>query len=149
MKRLGLILMVMILAFGFGCSDAQAKKNRNAKFTDLPTLSQEFILKYFPQLTIDAIIIDDDREADVRFADGTEIEFGRDGYFKEIDNERGLTIDKLQMLPDQMRSSLAKDFAGYRIESIEHSNLFYKVDLEGTNGKDIEIHYDLNGQYLY
>jgi hypothetical protein len=149
MKRLGLILMVMMLAIGFGCSDAQAKKNRNAKFTDLPTLSQEFILKYFPQLTIDAISIDGDREADVRFADGTELEFGRDGYFKEIDNERGLSTAQLQMLPGQMLTSLTKDFAGYRIESVEHGDLFYKVDLEGTNGKDIEIHYDLNGQYLY
>ena len=143
-------MIVVLMMFGVGLANAQTtKKIRRAQFTDLPTLSQEFIVKYLPKLTINTISVDGNREADVKFTDGTEVEFGRDGYFKEIDNERGIAFENLQMLPDQMLSSLKRDFGAYRIESVEHGDLFYKVELEGANGKDIEIHYDLNGQYLY
>ncbi|MEG0949394.1 MAG: PepSY-like domain-containing protein [Bacteroidales bacterium] len=149
MKKIGL-LMVALLLFNFTfAEEMQGKKIRNAKFSDLPAMSQEFITKYLTKLTIDYITIDGNRKAEVEFSDGTDLEFGRDGYFKEIENDRGLTLNHLQMLPGQMLTSLKNDFGKYRIEKVEHKNLYYKVELEGDNGKEIEIRYDLNGQYLY
>lgn len=149
MKKIGLLMVSMLLITVAFAGEFQNKKIRNAKFSDLPTLSQEFITKYFPKLTIDFITVEGDRKAEVDFSDGTDLEFGRDGYFKEIENDRGLTMDHLQMLPGQMLTSLQKDFNQYRIEKVEHKNLYYKVELESANGKEIEIRYDLNGQYLY
>lgn len=149
MKKIGLLMMALLL-FNFTFAEGiQDKKMRNAKFSDLPAMSQEFITKYLMKLTIDYITIDGNRKAEVEFSDGTDLEFGRDGYFKEIENDRGLTLDHLQMLPGQMLTSLKNDFGKYRIEKVEHKNLYYKVELEGDNGKEIEIRYDLNGQYLY
>ena len=149
MKKIGLLLVTLLL-FNFTFSENfQQKRIRNAKFSDLPEMSQKFITQYFSKLTIEYISVDGNRKAEVDFSDGTDLEFGKDGYWKEIDNDRGLTMDHLRMLPGQMLTSLTKDFAQYRIEKVERKDLYYKVELEGQNGKEIEIRYDLNGQYLF
>lgn len=149
MKKIGLLFLSLLLCVGIASAQATTQKTRNAQFSELPALSQDFIKKYFAKLTIDHITVEGTKKAEVDFKDGTELEFGRDGYWKDIENDHGLTQDHLQMLPGQMLTSLKKDFSEYKIEKIEHRNTFYKVELQGKTGKEVEIRYDLNGQYLY
>ncbi|MEG1585728.1 MAG: PepSY-like domain-containing protein [Bacteroidales bacterium] len=149
MKKIGLIFMALLLFNFTFAENNQEKKIRNAKFSDLPALSQKFITQYLPKLTIEYITVDGTRKAEVDFTDGTELEFGREGFWREIDNDRGLSINHLQMLPGQMLTSLQKDFGEYTIETVEQKDLYYKVELKAKNGKEIEIRYDLNGQYLF
>lgn len=148
-NKIGLLIVTLLLAHFAFAENMQSKKIRNAKLSDLTTVTQEFMKQYFPNAAIDYISVDGNRKAEIELKDGTEIEFGMDGYFKEIENEKGLQMPHLQMLPGQMLTSLKDDFAKYQIEKVEHKNLYYKVELKGANGKEIEIRYDLNGQYLY
>lgn len=147
MKRLGL-LMVSLLLITVAFAD-NPQKVRNAKFSDLPTISQEFIQKYLPQLKVEYIEVEGTYKAEVEFTDGTEVDFGRDGYFKSIENDRGLTMDHLQMLPDVLRVNLEQNFKQFRIEKVEQRDLFYKVELEGPNDKEYEARFTLNGEFLY
>lgn len=149
MKKIA-FLIVTLLLFNFTFSeDFQQKKKRNAQFSDLPVLSQQFIKQYFATAAIDYITVIGDRKAEVDLADGTELEFGRGGYWSEIENEKGLLLDNLKMLPGQMLTSLKNDFGEYKIITVDRKDLYYKVELEGRNDKEIEIRYDLNGQYLF
>lgn len=125
----------------------EAQKIRNAKFSDLPKLSQEFITKYLPDLKIEEITVDGTRKAEVEFTDGTDLEFGEEGYWHEIENDRGLSVEHLQMLPGQMLTSLKDDFGSYKIIKVDRKDLLYEVELKAK--KEIKIRYDLNGQYLF
>ena len=94
-------------------------------------------------------MVEGTRKAEVEFKDGTEIKFGRDGYWKEIENDKGIPLDRLQMLPGQMLTSLRDDFGEYTITEVERMDVHYLVKLEGKNKKEIKLRYDLNGQYLF
>lgn len=149
MKKTVLALMAMLLV-SFSFADlASAQKIRNAKITDLTELSQKFIKDYFSDLKIDDITVDGTRKAEVEFTDGTDLEFGMDGFWKEIENDGGIPLERLKMLPGQMTTSLKDDFGEYKIKKVDRKDLLYEVELEGKNNKEIKIRYDLNGQYLF
>ncbi len=149
MKKLGISLLAFMLFSLAFVPSIQAQKNRNAKLTDLTALSQEFIKQYYADQTIDYIMVEGTRKAEVEFKDGTEIKFGRDGYWIEIENDKGIPLDRLQMLPGQMLTSLRDDFGEYTITEVERMDVHYLVKLEGKNKKEIKLRYDLNGQYLF
>lgn len=147
MKKIGFVLFALLL-FNFSfANDYSQDKIRNAKFSDLPQMSQDFIKKYLPTLTIEEITVEGTRKAEVDFTDGTDLEFGKDGYWRTIENERGIPLTHLQMLPGQMLTSLKDDFGQYVIKEVERKDVLYEVELMGK--KEIKIRYDLNGQYLY
>ncbi|MDO5572130.1 MAG: PepSY-like domain-containing protein [Bacteroidales bacterium] len=147
MKKTALILISLML-FNFSFSPMFSnEKIKDAKFSDLPTLTQDFIKKYFPNKTIAEINIEKGRKAEIEFKDGIELDFGREGFWKEIESEKGIHLTDLQMLPGQMLTSLKDDFGNWKILKVDQEDLLYEVTL--INKKKIKIRYDLNGQYLF
>lgn len=78
-------------------------------------------------------------EYEVRFANGTKIEFDIEGYLKSIDCGRNDYIDK-ELLPSPIQTYLRRNYANYKVVD-------YSIDDRGRRWEEHKI-YLSNGRYI-
>lgn len=142
MKKL-LLMAVCSLFVGF-VSAGNDVKTKDVK--KLPAVSQRFISKYFPSEKIAQIKIDKEamqkKDYEVLFESGTEIEFGSNGEWKDIDCQKGTVPSAL--VPAKITEHIKKEFSGKSIRSISRDKKEYELKL--SDG--MEVKYDLNGNFI-
>ena len=75
-------------------------------------------------------------------ANGTEVEFERNGQWKEMENKKaGIPYNAM---PAAISNYLKRNYARVLVEKIEKENRGYKVDL--SNG--LELEFDSKGKFL-
>lgn len=114
--------------------------------SELPVESRRFISAYFAQVDISHIKIEKNllgiKNYDVILTDGTNIEFDRSGEWTDID--RNNASIPAALVPSDIASYVAANFAGKQIVSIEKEIRGYSVKLD--NG--IELTFNTNGRLV-
>lgn len=123
------------LLLGFAIS---ANAQKKIEISELPKASQEFIKKYFNDKSIDVVKKDaehGEKGYEVKFKDGTEVEFWKDGSYREVDGD-----DKpipTGFIPKSIRDYVAKHYPNEKITHIDYGHKDIDVDL--TNKIDLEF----------
>lgn len=116
---------------------------------ELPKSAQEFLREYFSHTTIKSAKKDaehGEKGFEVKLSDGTEVEFWKDGSYREVDG--GVNPIPTTFIPDNIKAYVAKNHPNQKITHIDYGHkdldvdLTNKIDLEFT--KDGEILKDKN-----
>ena len=135
-------ILTVVLLLGFVISTNAQKK---IETTELPKPAQEFIQKHFSNTTIDTAQKDaehGEKGYEVKLKDGTEVEFWKDGSYREVDGD-----DKpipTEFIPASVRDYVAKNYPNEKITHIDYGHKDLDVDL--TN--DIDLEFTREGKIL-
>ena len=121
--------------------------NAQKKITtaELPKGATEFLEKHFKGIAIDKAKKDrEDGEKgyEVILADGTEVEFWKDGSYREVDG-KDKPIPTAYIDP-KITDYVAKNYPGKKITHIDYGHKDVDVDLTGK----IDLEFDKNGNFL-
>lgn len=128
-------IICAILLLGFAIS---ANAQKKIELTELPKESQEFLQKYFSKKAIDVVKKDaehGEKGYEIKFKDGTEAEFWKDGSYREIDGD-GKPIPT-EFIPAAIKNYVAKHYPNEKITHIDYGHKDIDVDL--TNNIDLEF----------
>lgn len=107
----------------------------------LPQNALQFIQKYFPNVNI--LYAEMDKKGyEVQLSNGVEIEFLRNGEFKEI--EGNYVALPFEILPQSVANTVCKTYPNTVITKIKRKWNFYEVKLNNM----MELYIDANGQLL-
>ena len=132
------LLMVIIATI----TNAQAKK---ISVSELPKEATVFLAKHFPKNPINIATKDwehGEKGYEVKLTDGTEVEFYKDGSWREVDGHK-------KAIPTAYIPKSIVDYvkANYPKEQITHIDKGHKdIDVDLTNKIDLE--FDTNGKFI-
>lgn len=107
----------------------------------LPQNALQFIQKYFPNVNI--LYAEMDKKGyEVQLSNGVEIEFLRNGEFKEI--EGNYVALPFEILPQSVANTVGKTYPNMVITKIKRKWNLYEVKLNNM----MELYIDANGQLL-
>lgn len=107
----------------------------------LPQNALQFIQKYFPNVNI--LYAEMDKKGyEVQLSNGVEVEFLRNGEFKEI--EGNYVALPFEILPQSVANTVGKTYPNTIITKIKRKWNFYEVKLNNM----MELYIDANGQLL-
>ncbi|OXA81628.1 Putative beta-lactamase-inhibitor-like, PepSY-like [Flavobacterium aquidurense] len=135
-------IIMAVLLLGFVIS---AKAQKKIETTELPKPAQEFLQKYFSYTSVEIAKKDaehGEKGYEVKLKDGTEVEFWKDGSYREVDGD-----DK--PIPTEFIPASIKDyvFKNYPNEKITHIDFGHKdLDVDLTN--DIDLEFTKEGKIL-
>lgn len=120
------------------CFAISANAQKKIEISELPKKSQEFLKKYFSNNSIEVVKKDaehGEKGYEVKFKDGTEVEFWKDGSYREVDGD-----DKpipTGFIPVAVKNYVAKHYPNEKITHIDYGHKDLDVDL--TNNIDLEF----------
>lgn len=129
------IIIIAVLMLGFALS---ANAQKKIEITELPKPAQEFLKKYFSNSAIDVVKKDaehGEKGYEVKLKDGTEIEFWKDGSYREVDG--GKSPIPTGFIPVSVKDYVAKNHPNEKITHIDYGHKDLDVDL--TNNIDLEF----------
>lgn len=130
---IAIIMAVMVCAASYYCS----ARNVIVTLQELPQQAQSFLAAHFDTSDISSIV-KDGNEYEVRFENGTEVEFNHKGQWENIDCKREpVPASIIALLPEQIPSYLKTNFKKAFITKLGKEHFGY--DLELSNGLDLEF----------
>ncbi len=129
------IIIIVVLMLGLTLS---ANAQKKIEITELPKPAQEFLKKYFSNSAIDVVKKDaehGEKGYEVKLKDGTEIEFWKDGSYREVDG--GKKPIPTGFIPVSVKDYVAKNHPNEKITHIDYGHKDLDVDL--TNNIDLEF----------
>ncbi len=136
-KILKLLPMLLIAVLGLSlasCSDDDDPISP----TELPSISKDFIIQYFPSVSIVSAQKDKD-DYEVVLSDGTKIEFDKKGDWVEVDATPGKALPT-GFYPAEIDAYLAQNFDGEGINEITKVPRGYEVEI--TTGTEMIFAHD-------
>lgn len=128
------IIMVVLLLGSVISTNAQ----RKIEITELPKPAQEFLKKYFSHSAVESAKKDaehGEKGYEVKLKDGTEVEFWKDGAYREVDG--GEKPIPTAFIPQNIKDYVAKHYPNEKITHIDYGHKDLDVDL--TNKIDLEF----------
>ena len=116
--------------FSFGILVANADNNRIITKENLPQKSQQFIGRYFGDSKITYVKEERDfieKSYEVMFADGTKVEFSRNGEWKEVDSR--LSAVPTTIVPAQIMKYVKENYPDVKVMQIERDKNEYELRL--------------------
>jgi len=113
--------------------------------SELPKPAQEFLQKHFSHTGIEIAKKDaehGEKGYEVKLQDGTEVEFWKDGSYREVDG--GKNPIPTAFIPASIRDYVAANYPNEKITHIDYGHKDVDVDL--TNNIDLEFTKD--GKFL-
>lgn len=137
-KRIFLVVGLLILTIS-------ASAQKKIEVTELPKPAQDFLNKHFSYTTVELAKKDaehGEKGYEVKLKDGTEVEFWKDGSYREVDG--GDNPIPTAFIPENIKAYVAKNHPNEKITHIDYGHKDLDVDL--TNKIDLEFTKD--GQIL-
>lgn len=127
MKKLFLLVLAL---FSLSVVNVKADNDRVITKEQLPAASQKFIATYFGGLKISYVKEERDllnKNYEVVFADGTKLEFLRNGDWKEVDCRYSQV--PADIIPAQIKKYVNEHYAGEKILQIDRDHNDYEVKI--------------------
>lgn len=137
MKKIILCLICLASLTLSACTHDDVPINQK----DLPQTAQQFINQYFSDCTI-AVVLKDGHEYEVKFTNGYDVEFDRNGNWESVDCQMSPVPEGIVPTPivNYVQTTYPQNFIVSI--SIDHN----KYDVELNNALDLE--FDKNGNFL-
>ncbi len=131
------ILLVLCMAF-VGIFAANADNDRMITAEQLPKVSREFIQKYFKDIGVSYVKLDQDfmeKSYEVLLTNGSKVEFDRNGQWEKIDCRRNPV--PAGIVPEPIKNFVKKNHPNQPIVKIERDRRGYEIEFR--NGFEIEF----------
>lgn len=115
-----------------------ASAQKKIEVTELPKPAQEFLKKHFSHTSVEKAQKDPEhgeKGYEVKLKDGTEVEFWKDGSYREVDG-RDNPIPTA-FIPDNIKAYVAKNHPNEKITHIDYGHK--DLDVDSTNKIDLEF----------
>lgn len=115
-----------------------ANAQKKIETSELPKAAQEFLQQHFSHTSVERAKKDaehGEKGYEVKLKDGTEVEFWKDGSYREVDG--GKNPIPTAFIPDSIKDYVAKNYPNEKITHIDYGHKDLDVDL--TNGIDLEF----------
>ena len=115
-----------------------ASAQKKIEVTELPKPAQEFLKKHFSHASVEKAQKDPEhgeKGFEVKLNDGTEVEFWKDGSYREVDG--GDNPIPTAFIPENIKAYVAKNHPKEKITHIDYGHKDLDVDL--TNKIDLEF----------
>ncbi len=126
------------LAFALLVVTISASAQKKIEVAELPKPAQDFLKKHFSYTTVEIAKKDaehGEKGYEVKLKDGTEVEFWKDGSYREVDGgDKPIPTD---FIPDTIKAYVAKNHPNEKITHIDYGHKDLDVDL--TNNIDLEF----------
>jgi phosphopantothenoylcysteine synthetase/decarboxylase len=129
------IIIIAVMFLGFTIS---ANAQKKIEVTELPKPAQDFLKKHFSNREIDVVKKDaehGEKGYEVKLKDETEIEFWKDGSYREVDG--GKKPIPTAFIPASVKDYVSKNHPNEKIIHIDYGHKDLDVDL--TNNIDLEF----------
>lgn len=114
----------------------------------LPANSHDFIKTYFSKDEVVTVESDGRKmQFDVKLGSMTEIEFGKNGNWREIENNKGIAETVYPAFPEALVSYIKKNYPSNRIIKIDCEPYGYEVVIN-TTPKETSLYFDKKGNPL-
>ncbi len=126
MRKLFLIVAVSFLSLGV----VSANSNRPISVDNLPQKAQQFIKKYFSQVSVTYATEDRDilsKEYEVMFAEGTKVDFSSNGEWKSVEC-KGVAVPA-GVVPQQINEYVKQNYSNAKVVKIDRDRNDYEVSL--------------------
>ncbi len=123
-------IVIALALFSFGIITANADNDRLIAKENLPKKSQQFIDRYFGDIKITYVKEERDfleRSYEVMFADGTKVEFNRNGEWKEVDCRQSSVPTPI--VPAQIMKYVKDNYPDAKVMQIERDRIDYELKL--------------------
>ncbi|MGE8342882.1 MAG: PepSY-like domain-containing protein [Flavobacterium sp.] len=130
--------MKLFLAITLLIATISASAQKKIEVTELPKPAQEFLKKHFSHTLVEKAQKDPEhgeKGYEVKLKDGTEVEFWKDGSYREVDG--GDNPIPTDFIPDNIKAYVAKNHPNEKITHIDYGHKDLDVDL--TNKIDLEF----------
>ncbi|MEG1024771.1 MAG: PepSY-like domain-containing protein [Flavobacterium sp.] len=128
------IFIAVVLLFLAISASAQKK----IEVSELPKPAQDFLKKHFSYTTVVSAKKDaehGEKGFEVKLKDGTEVEFWKDGSYREVDGgDKPIPTD---FIPNNIKEYVGKNHPNEKITHIDYGHKDLDVDL--TNNIDLEF----------
>ena len=114
------IILIALAVFSLGIINANANNDRLIAKENLPKKSQQFIDRYFASIKITYVKDERDfleRSYEVMFADGTKVEFNRNGDWKDVDCRHSSVPSPI--VPAQIMQYVKDNYPDVKVMQIE------------------------------
>ena len=133
-------LLLMVVCFFSFSAMAMADDDKPIHFNQLPVKAQTFIRNHFNRVDIKEISSEDNgKHYEVEFKRGIQIEFDRNGRWKEIETDKAGIPDRV--VPVRVLRQIKKRF-GNQIRVTEMSREEGELKVKLSNGKELEFDRD-------
>ncbi len=126
MRKLFLIVAVSFLSLGV----VSANSNRPISVDNLPQKAQQFIKKYFSQVSVAYATEDRDilsKEYEVMFAEGTKVDFSSNGEWRSVEC-KGVAVPA-GVVPQQINEYVKQNYSNAKVVKIDRDRNDYEVSL--------------------
>ena len=126
-------LAVLLMSFAI-----TANAQKRIETSELPKGAQDFLKKYFSYTSVKVAKKDaehGEKGYEVKLKDGTEVEFWKDGSYREVDG--GDKPIPTEFIPSAVKDYVAKNYPNEKITHIDYGHKDLDVDL--TNDIDLEF----------
>ena len=107
-----------------------ANSNRPISVDNLPQKAQQFIKKYFSQVSVTYATEDRDilsKEYEVMFAEGTKVDFSSNGEWKSVEC-KGVAVPA-GVVPQQINEYVKQNYSNAKVVKIDRDRNDYEVSL--------------------
>ncbi|WDF64480.1 PepSY-like domain-containing protein [Flavobacterium sp. KACC 22763] len=128
----------IFLIIGFLMLMVSGQAQKKIEVTELPKPAQDFLKKYFSHTTVELAKKDaehGEKGYEVKLKDGTEVEFWKDGSYREVDG--GDNPIPTDFIPANIKAYVAQNYPNEKITHIDYGHKDLDVDL--TNKIDLEF----------
>ena len=135
------ILVIILAVFSLGVVTAKADNDRVITKDALPAKAQQFVNAHFESVKISYIKEDRDffdRNYELVFADGSKIEFGRNGEWVDVDCRYNSVPQAI--VPAAIQTYVKSNFPDVKIIEIERKRANHEVKLSNK----LELVFDKN-----
>jgi hypothetical protein len=135
------ILVIILAVFSLGVVTVKADNDRVITKDALPAKAQQFVNAHFANVKISYIKEDRDffdRNYELVFADGSKIEFGRNGEWVDVDCRYNSVPQAI--VPDAIKAYVKSNFPDVKIIEIERKRANHEVKLSNK----LELVFDKN-----
>lgn len=139
-----IITLSLAAIIGLGACNKTEKKT--IAFNELPQAAQTFVNTHFANKQIAVVYHDTevgDRDYEVRFTDGANIDFTKQGEWDEVE-DRDTNGVPTAIIPTAINEYVATKHAGQYVVQIGKDRNEYDVELNST----VEITFDKNGSFV-
>ncbi|KRD58847.1 hypothetical protein ASE40_21325 [Flavobacterium sp. Root935] len=135
----------IFLAIGLLSLTISVSAQKKIEVSELPKPAQEFLKKHFSETTVTSASKDaehGEKGFEVKLQDGTEVEFWKDGSYREVDG--GDKPIPTAFISDNIKEYVSKNYPNEKITHIDYGHKDLDVDL--TN--DIDLEFTKEGKIL-
>lgn len=118
---------------------------KKIEVSELPSGARDFLKEYFPNATIDKAKKDaehGEKGYEVILSDGTEVEFWKDGKYREVDGkEKSIPTG---FIDQRIVDYVSKNYPNNKITHIDYGHKDVDVDLTD----DVDLEFSKDGKFL-